>query len=138
MEIQGRIEKMLPLKTGKSANGEWKRQEFIVNYFERPTDIYYKRIVLGVMNERIDELKLEAGDEIKARWDIKVNERNGTAFNDVRTGAIEVLKRANPDKVAAPSQQTEQQAQPAAEPAKAAPASDANANSNANEDDLPF
>ena len=136
MEIQGRIEKMLPLKTGKSANGEWKRQEFIVNYFERPTDIYYKRIVLGVMNERIDELKLEAGDEIKARWDIRVNERNGTAFNDVRTGAIEVLKRANPDKVATPSKQTEQQSQQTAEPAKAAPASDDNANTE--EDDLPF
>lgn len=138
MEIQGRIEKMLPIKTGKSANGEWKRQEFIVNYFERPTDIYYKRIVLGVMNERIDELKLEAGDEIKARWDIRVNEWNGTAFNDVRTGAIEVLKRANPDKIATPSQQTEQQPQPAAEPTKAAPASDGDGNANDNEDDLPF
>lgn len=131
---------MLPIKTGKSANGEWKRQEFIVNYFERPTDIYYKRIVLGVTNERIDELKLEAGDEIKARWDIWVKEWNGTAFNDVRTSALEVLKRANPDKVATPSQQTEQQAQQTAEPAKAATGSNgnANANDNANEDDLPF
>ncbi|MDG1009005.1 MAG: DUF3127 domain-containing protein, partial [Amylibacter sp.] len=30
MEIKGRIIEILPLKTGQSANGEWRKQEFIL------------------------------------------------------------------------------------------------------------
>ena len=135
MEIQGRIEKVLPVQSGTSANGPWRRQDFIVNYFEQPTDIYYRRIVLGVMNDRIDELKLEQGDEIKARWDIRVNEWNGRVFNDVRTGHIEVLKRANTDSTAT-TQQPSQQAPivPSPQPAK----SGEEASDEEKKDDLPF
>ena len=135
MEIQGRIEKVLPVQSGTSANGPWRRQDFIVNYFEQPTDIYYRRIVLGVMNDRIDELKLEQGDEIKARWDIRVNEWNGRVFNDVRTGHIEVLKRANAESTA-PAQHPSQPAPtaPAPQPAK----SDKAEADEEKKDDLPF
>lgn len=135
MEIQGRIEKVLPVQSGTSANGHWRRQDFIVNYFEQPTDIYYRRIVLGVMNDRIDELKLEQGDEIKARWDIRVNEWNGRVFNDVRTGHIEVLKRANAESTAT----TQQPSQPA--PTAQAPQlanTDEEASDEEKKDDLPF
>lgn len=135
MEIQGRIEKVLPVQSGTSANGPWRRQDFIVNYFEQPTDIYYRRIVLEVMNDRIDELKLEQGDEIKARWDIRVNEWNGRVFNDVRTGHIEVLKRANAESTApAQQQQPAQQTAPASQPAK----TDKEASDEEKKDDLPF
>lgn len=135
MEIQGRIEKVLPVQSGTSANGPWRRQDFIVNYFEQPTDIYYRRIVLGVMNDRIDELKLEQGDEIKARWDIRVNEWNGRVFNDVRTGHIEVLKRANAESTA-PAQQPSQPAPTASAPQPAK--SDEEASDEEEKDDLPF
>ena len=103
-----------------------------MNYFEQPTDIYYRRIVLGVMNDRIDELKLEQGDEIKARWDIRVNEWNGRVFNDVRTGHIEVLKRANAESIA----NTQQPAPtaPAPQPAKTGE----EASDEEKKDDLPF
>lgn len=131
MEVQGRIEKVLPIQSGTSANGAWRRQDFIVNYFEQPSDIYYRRIVLGVMNDRINELKLKAGDEIKARYEIRVNEWNGRVFNDVRTGHIEVLKRSVDD-VAKQSQQTGQQEQQAAAQAPQPAAEEKK------EDDLPF
>lgn len=131
MEVQGRIEKVLPIQSGTSANGAWRRQDFIVNYFEQPSDIYYRRIVLGVTNDRIDELKLKAGDEIKARYEIRVNEWNGRVFNDVRTGHIEVLKRSVDD-VVTQSQQTGQQEQQAAAQAPQPAAEEKK------EDDLPF
>lgn len=132
MEVQGRIEKVLPIQSGTSANGAWRRQDFIVNYFEQPSDIYYRRIVLGVTNDRIDELKLKAGDEIKARYEIRVNEWNGRVFNDVRTGHIEVLKRSVDD-VVTQSQQTEQQAEKQAAAQAPQPAAEEK-----KEDDLPF
>ena len=136
MEVQGRIEKVLPIQSGTSANGAWRRQDFIVNYFEQPSDIYYRRIVLGVMNDRIDELKLKAGDEIKARYEIRVNEWNGRVFNDVRTGHIEVLKRSVDD-VATQSQQTGQQTEQQAEK-QAATQAPQPASEEKKEDDLPF
>lgn len=135
MEVQGRIEKVLPIQSGTSANGAWRRQDFIVNYFEQPSDIYYRRIVLGVMNDRIDELKLKAGDEIKARYEIRVNERNGRVFNDVRTGHIEVLKRSADD-VATQSQQTGQQEQQTGK--QVAAQAPQPAAEEKKEDDLPF
>jgi hypothetical protein len=135
MEVQGRIEKVLPIQSGTSANGAWRRQDFIVNYFEQPSDIYYRRIVLGVMNDRIDELKLKAGDEIKARYEIRVNEWNGRVFNDVRTGHIEVLKRSADD-VATQSQQTGQQEQQTEK--QAAAQAPQPAAEEKKEDDLPF
>ena len=137
MEIQGRIEKVLPVQSGTSANGPWRRQDFIVNYFEQPTDIYYRRIVLGVMNDRIDELKLEQGDEIKARWDIRVNEWNGRVFNDVRTGHIEVLKRANTDSTAPAQQPASPQPAPIA-PAPQPAKTGKEASDEEKKDDLPF
>lgn len=135
MEVQGRIEKVLPIQSGTSANGAWRRQDFIVNYFEQPSDIYYRRIVLGVMNDRIDELKLKAGDEIKARYEIRVNEWNGRVFNDVRTGHIEVLKRSADD-VATQSQQTGQQEQQTGK--QVAAQAQQPAAEEKKEDDLPF
>ena len=41
MEFKGRIMKVLPVTSGTSQNGnEWKKQEFIFEYFEQQTDRY--------------------------------------------------------------------------------------------------
>ena len=34
MEIKGRLAKILPVQTGQGKNGEWKKQEFVIDMEE--------------------------------------------------------------------------------------------------------
>ena len=54
MEFKGRIMKVLPVTSGTSQNGnEWKKQEFVFEYFEQQTDRYSDKVCLSIMNGRI-------------------------------------------------------------------------------------
>ncbi len=135
MEVQGRIYKVLPTRTGTKKDGsEWRIQEFILEFFETPDQRWSDKVVLSVRNDRIKEYDLHEGDEVKVGFSHNVNLWNGRWYPEFSIYKFEKVKGV--EVVAAPSQQTEQQSQPAAEPTKAAPASDGNANTD--EDDLPF
>jgi hypothetical protein len=100
MELQGRIVKMLPLQEGvsQSSGNPWKKQEFLFGFFESSDSIYEKRIKLDIMNDKINELGLQEGDEIKVRLSLGCREYpkdSGKYFNDIRTGEITILKRAD-------------------------------------------
>ena len=100
MELQGRIAKLLPLQEGvsQSSGNPWKKQEFLFGFFESSDSIYEKRIKLDIMNDKINELGLQEGDEIKVRLSLGCREYpkdSGKYFNDIRTGEITILKRAD-------------------------------------------
>ena len=136
MEVQGRISKILSTRTGTKSDGTtWQAQEFIFEFFETPEQRWSDKVVLSIMNERIKEYNLHEGDEVKIGFSHGVNEWNGRVFNDVRTGHIEVLKRANTESTA-PAQQPSQPAPtaPAPQPAK----TDEEASDEEEKDDLPF
>ena len=138
MQLEGRIKKVFPVQKGTSmkTGNEWRKQEFFFGYFEDPSSIYETTIVLSLMNERIDEYKLQEGDVIKVRIGLSYREHEGRYFNEVRTGAIVIQKRAQPTEEA-PQQQ---QAEPVAtngDPAVTGPQVQQQPANNAN-DDLPF
>lgn len=97
MELQGRIKKVLAESSGISQrNGnQWRKKEYLFGYFEFPSDIYERHIVLSIMNDRIEQLNLQEGDEIKVRVRMDAHENNGRYFNEILTGVIDVLKKAN-------------------------------------------
>ena len=85
MEFKGRIYKVLETTTGTSRdNKEWKKQEFIFEFFEHDTDRYSDKVVLSVMNDRIREYDLHEGDEVQIGFGHSVREYNGRWFNDIR------------------------------------------------------
>ena len=99
MELKGRVVRVLPTASGVSQTGnQWRKQEFIFGYYENPSDIYERNVKLDLMNDRIDKYKLEAGDEIKVRIALSCREYpqgSGKYFNDIRTGDITIIKKAN-------------------------------------------
>lgn len=97
MELQGRVTQLLPLQTGTSqrTGSNWQRQDFLFEYFENPGDIYSRRVLLSVMNERIAEYHLQPDDEIKVRIGLGCRERDGRYYNEIYTGQISIVRRAN-------------------------------------------
>lgn len=84
MEFKGRILKVMPVQTGSTANGEWRKQEFVFEYFEHDTDRWSDKVVLSVMNDSIEKYDLHTGDEVVIGFGHNYREWNGRYFNEVR------------------------------------------------------
>ena len=99
MELQGRVVRLLPLKEGVSQAGNpYRTQEFIFGYYENQSDIYERNILLNVRNENIEKYKLAENDKIKVRISLGCREYpqdSGKYFNDIRTGDITIIQKAN-------------------------------------------
>lgn len=113
MELQGRVVRLLPLKEGvsQSTGNPYRTLEFIFGFYESADSIYEKNIVLNVRNENIEKYKLAENDKIKVRISLGCREYpqgSGKYFNDIRTGDITIIQKANVEG-------TQQAAQPANE-----------------------
>lgn len=96
MEFIGRVAKVFDVKTGlKQDKSEWKSQEFIFEYFENENDRYSDKVVLKVMNDRIDEYKLHEGMNVRIGFGHHVREYNGTYYNDLRIYKFDNLEKEN-------------------------------------------
>ena len=99
MELQGRVVRLLPLKEGVSQAGNpYRTQDFIFGYYESADSIYEKKILLNVRNENIEKYKLAENDKIKVRISLGCREYpqgSGKYFNDIRTGDITIIQKAN-------------------------------------------
>ena len=99
MELQGRVVRLLPLKEGVSQAGNpYRTQDFIFGYYENQSDIYERNILLNVRNENIEKYKLAEKDKIKVRISLGCREYpqgSGKYFNDIRTGDITIIQKAN-------------------------------------------
>lgn len=81
MELQGKIISVLPAKTGTSARGDWKVQEYVVETH----DAYPKKMVFSVFgDERISRFNIQVGQEVTVAFDIDAHEYNGRWFNSIR------------------------------------------------------
>ncbi len=90
MEFKGRIYKVLPEQSGTNKEGkEWRRLDFIFEYFERADDRYSDKVVLSVMNDRIDQYRIQEGDEVLIGFGHNVREYQGRWFNELRVYKLE-------------------------------------------------
>ena len=95
MEFKGRIYKVLETTSGTSRdNKEWKKQEFIFEFFEHDTDRYSDKVVLSVMNERIEQYDLHEQDEVVIGFGHNVREYQGRYYNELRVYKLEKVKTA--------------------------------------------
>lgn len=141
MELQGRVVRLLPLKEGVSQAGNpYRTQDFIFGYYESADSIYEKNILLNVRNEKIEMYKLAENDKIKVRISLGCREYpqgSGKYFNDIRTGDITIIQKANVEG-------TQQAAQPANDsqvnnnPQPQQNAATGGENQGGDDDDLPF
>ena len=84
MEIKGKIIEILPEKSGQSANGEWRKQEYILE-----TDTSYpKKICFMAWGDKIGEFNLQRGENVEVSVDLESREYNGRWYTDVKAWKV--------------------------------------------------
>ena len=126
MEFEGRIQKVLPVRSGTTQKGEWKALPFVFEYFENVDQRWSDKVLLETMDHDImrtigqfverglDNKGIEENGAMKLKGDIKcrcgfshsVREWEGKMFNQIRLYKFELVTATH-------SQPTEQSAQPA-------------------------
>jgi hypothetical protein len=86
MQISAKLIQLLPLQTGNGKNGEWKKQDIIVE----TGDKFPKKVCVSVWGDKIDEKKLKPGNMLKIDFDVESREYNSRWYTDVKAWKIEV------------------------------------------------
>ena len=133
MDLIGRFVKALPVETGQSTRGEWKKQSFIVETEEQ----YPRKVCLLLWGERINDLVgIQPGEMLTISVSLESREYNDRWFTDARAWRIQRGMVASAP-AAQPAVRTQQPA-PAAPPAQDDEYADAGEGEQASFDDLPF
>ena len=85
MEISGKLYKILEAQSGKSAKGEWKKQEFIIETEEQ----FPKKVCIANWNDKIDLKSIAIGTALTLSVNVESREYNGKWYTDVRVWKME-------------------------------------------------
>ncbi|MBM09842.1 MAG: hypothetical protein CMF69_09780 [Magnetovibrio sp.] len=84
MELNGRIVQLLPEKSGESARGPWRKQEYIIE-----TDGQYpKQVCFMAWSDKIDEFAIKEGENLVVSIDLESREYNGRWYTDVKAWKV--------------------------------------------------
>ena len=84
MEISGKIIVLLSPQSGKTANGEWRKQEYILE-----TDSQYpKKICFMAWGDKIDQFGIKLGEKLTVSVDLESREYNGRWYTDVKAWKV--------------------------------------------------
>ena len=87
MQLTAKLIQLLPLQTGSGKNGEWRKQDLIVE-----TDGQYpKKICISVWGDKINANQLVVGNKLKIDFDIESREYNSRWYTDVKAWKVEVV-----------------------------------------------
>lgn len=85
MNLIAKLIQLLPLQSGESKNGTWRKQDIIVE-----TDGQYpKKICLSVWGDKINEAQLQIGNMLTISCEIESREYNNKWYTDVKAWKIE-------------------------------------------------
>ena len=148
MEFQGRIAKVLPVRSGVSqrTGNEWKSLPFIFEYFEHDSDRYADSVLLETFDTKVID-NLKEGMEVRCGFGHKTREftkQDGTTavINDLRLYKIESVRKAQNQLAQQANVQAVAQQPTTQQQAPFPPQVDANGNPvqpiNPDDDGLPF
>ena len=83
-EVSGKIIEILTVKSGQSTNGEWRKQEYIL---ETETD-YPKKICFMAWGDKIDQFNIQQGENLAVSVDLESREYNGRWYTDVKAWKV--------------------------------------------------
>ena len=85
MQLTVKLIQLLPLQTGTGKNGQWKKQDIIVE-----TDgTYPKKICISIWGDKIQESQLQVGGSLKIDFDVESREYNGRWYTEARAWKLE-------------------------------------------------
>jgi hypothetical protein len=86
MQLTAKLIQLLPIQTGNGKNGEWKKQDIIVETGEK----FPKKVCVSVWGDKIDAGKLQVGNMLRIDFDVESREYNSRWYTDVKAWKIEV------------------------------------------------
>jgi hypothetical protein len=98
MQLTAKLTQVLPLETGMGKNGEWKKQNIIVE-----TDGQYpKKVCISIWGDKINPAQLQTGNMLTIDFDIESREFNGKWYTDVRAWKIEAPNEISNERMPPP------------------------------------
>lgn len=86
LEISGKILKMMPEVTGQGKNGQWVKQEFVIETREQ----YPKKVCMSAWGDKVKELKkFSSGDDVQVAFNVESREYNERWYTDLRIWRIQ-------------------------------------------------
>jgi hypothetical protein len=89
MEISGTIIQVIPEKSGTSARGPWRKQEYVL---ETQQGDYPKKICFMAWGDKIDEFAIREGQQVRVDVDLESREFNGRWYTDVKAWRVTPLQ----------------------------------------------
>ena len=87
LELEGTLVKVQPEQTGSGKNGQWVKQEFVVETQEQ----YPKKACFSAWGDRTNDLKQFAlGDKLRVTFSVESREYNDRWYTDLRAYRIEL------------------------------------------------
>lgn len=84
MELIGKIVQLLPEKSGESAKGPWRKQEYILE----TEDQYPKKVCFMAWSEKIDEFAIKEGESLTVSINLESREYNDRWYTDVKAWRV--------------------------------------------------
>lgn len=95
MQLTAKLIQLLPLQTGTGKNGEWKKQDIIVETEGQ----YPKKVCISLWGDKINSSQLKVGNQLKIDFDVESREYNGRWYSDIKAWKIELAAGAAPAEV---------------------------------------
>lgn len=92
MQFTAKLIQLLPLQTGTSRNGEWRKQDIIVE----TQDQYPKKICVSLWGTKFQNMALNQGELYNISFDVESREYNGRWYTDVKAWKIEPQQSNTP------------------------------------------
>ncbi len=90
MTLTEKLIQILPLQSGTGKNGQWKKQDIIVE----TEATFPKKICVSIWGDKIDAAQLQSGNLLKIDFDVESREFNGRWYTDVKAWKIEVASNS--------------------------------------------
>lgn len=90
MTFKGKLTELLPLQTGISKNGQWRKQDIILE-----TDGQYpKKVCISIWGDKINESQLQIGNELDIAFELESREFNNKWYTDVKAWKINLSENS--------------------------------------------
>jgi hypothetical protein len=92
LEIAGKIVSLLPEQTGTGKNGNWVKQDFVIETVEQ----YPKKVCFSAWGDKAAQVKgLQSGQSVKVSFNVESREFNGKWYTDLRIWKLETSSGNN-------------------------------------------
>lgn len=91
MQIIAKLTQLLPIQTGSGKNGEWKKQDIIVETEGQ----YPKTICISIWGDKINKNQLHIGYILKIDFDIESRQYNSKWYTDIKAWKIAITDTKN-------------------------------------------